>query len=46
MNSAICGGSLHTNSEQDYAMYLFYATQEDLGQDKNRRCALGNYKVS
>ncbi len=28
MNSAICGGSLHNDSEQDYAIYLFYATQE------------------
>jgi len=27
MNSAICGGSLHNDSEQDYAIYLFYATQ-------------------
>src|SRR6476620_1504517 len=63
MNSAICGGSLHNDSEQDYAIYLFYATQEvfrkhirkktchtcccgcNLGQDKNRRCALGNYRL-
>jgi glutamate-1-semialdehyde aminotransferase len=50
---------LYNDSEQDYAIYLFYVTQEvfrkahtqenlsgcNLGQDKNRRCALGNYRL-